>query len=178
MKFIPLPLAGAYAIEREEHVDARGFFSRTYCRKGFAEAGLDFDVIQVSLSGNVKKGTLRGLHFQVPPYGEAKLVSCVRGAIFDCIVDFRPDSPTYLRHLTMELEEFGAMLYIPAGFAHGYQTLHDDCIVQYHIGTAYVPEAGSGLRWNDPALAIAWPECEGRTISEKDRNWALLESGK
>lgn len=177
MKFTELPLRGSYLIECENRADKRGFFARTYCREEFARHGVDFEIKQANLSVNQKKGTLRGLHFQRSPHREIKLVSCVRGGIFDCIVDLRKDSPTYLKHIGVTLPALGAMLYVPMDFAHGYQTLEDDTAVQYQVSEFYAPGAEGGLRWDDPALGIKWPECGERIISEKDRSHPLLEAG-
>ena len=176
MRFTELSLKGAYLIEREDREDARGFFARTYCRREFADHGIDFEIKQGNLSVSRKTGTLRGLHYQRPPHREIKLVSCIRGAIFDCIVDLRKDSPTYLRHIGVELRELGSMLYVPMDFAHGFQTLADDTAVQYQVSAFYHPEAEAGLRWDDPILDIDWPDCAERTISDKDRAYPLLEA--
>ena len=175
MKFTALELPGSYIIEREDLVDNRGFFARTFCREEWSRKGIDFEIKQCNVSWSKKQGTLRGLHFQKPPHAEIKLISCLKGAIWDCIVDVRPDSPTYRRHFGMELSAFGKMLYIPEGFAHGFQSLEDDSVVEYKVSTFYAPEAEAGLRWDDPKLRIAWPSCQNRTISDKDANWALLD---
>lgn len=174
MKFTELDLPGAYIIEREDRGDERGFFARIYCREEFARYGIDFEIKQANMAASRKKGTLRGLHYQKPPHAEIKLVSCVRGAVFDCIVDIRPDSPTYLKHTGVVLPAFGAMLYVPEGFAHGYQTLEDETVVQYQVSSFYAPGAEAGLRWDDPALGIRWPECAGRVVSGKDMAWPLV----
>lgn len=174
MKFTELDLRGAYIIECEERSDARGYFARTYCHREFAEHGLDFTVVQSNRSGNAKAGTTRGMHFQQRPNGEIKLVSCVRGSVFDCIVDVRADSPTYLRHVSVILQEGGPMLYIPAGFAHGYQTLEDGAVVEYMVGAFYATDSESGLRWNDPLLNIDWPIKDNVVVSAKDATIPLL----
>lgn len=174
MKFTALELPGAYLIEHENRMDERGFFARTYCREELARQGLDFEIKQCNLSWSLRKGTLRGMHYQKEPHAEIKLVSCVKGAIWDCIVDIRPDSPTYLRHVGVELVAFGKALLVPKGFAHGFQTLEDDTAVQYQVSAFYAPGAEVGLRWNDPALAIAWPKCGTRIVSDKDRAHPLL----
>lgn len=174
MRFLPTRLDGAFLIELEPHRDERGSFARLWDGALFAERGLEPALAQVSVSSNPAAGTLRGLHFQLPPYEETKLVRCLGGAIFDVIVDRRAGSPTYLRWEGFELSaENGRQLYIPKGFAHGFETLADDCEVLYFISTPYTPTAAAGLRWNDPALAIAWP-FEPRVISERDRTWPLL----
>ena len=172
MRFLPTQLPDAYLLELERHKDERGFFARTWCRDELQEHGLVADLAQCSISRSSRAGTLRGMHFQTAPHEEAKLVRCVAGAIFDVILDLRVDSPTYLRWLGVELdEEGGTALYVPKGFAHGFQTLADDAEVFYMISDRYVPEASSGVRWNDPAFAIDWPHADVRTISERDRAW-------
>lgn len=175
MKFTKLELPGAYLIEREDRVDERGFFARTYCREEFAREGIDFEIKQANMSLSKFNGTLRGLHYQKPPHGEIKLITCLKGAIFDCIVDVRPESPTYLRHVGVRLPAFGPMLYVPEGFAHGYQTLEDDTVIQYQVSAFYTPGAEAGLRWSDPRLGIEWPDCGKRVISEKDAVAPLLQ---
>jgi dTDP-4-dehydrorhamnose 3,5-epimerase len=173
MRFVETELSGAYIVELEERVDDRGFFARIWCRDEFAEHGLTAELAQCSLSRTAAAGTLRGMHFQRPPHEEAKLVRCSRGAIFDVIVDLRPGSPSLGRWLGVELEESaGRALYVPEGFAHGFQTLVDDVDVVYMISTPYVPEAASGVRWDDPFFAIEWPPVERRVLSERDRSWA------
>jgi dTDP-4-dehydrorhamnose 3,5-epimerase len=172
VKFVPLELEGAYVIELEPYRDERGFFARTWCREEFAEHGLTPVVAQCSTSHNEHAGTLRGMHFQHPPHAEAKLVRCTRGAIFDVIVDLRPGSPTLARWAGVELtEERGNAIYVPEGFAHGFQTLTDDADVLYMISVSYAPDAASGVRWDDPAFGIEWPEAAERTISDRDRAW-------
>lgn len=174
MKFTALPLGGAYLIEREDRRDERGFFARTFCRRELAAHGLDFEIRQCNISMSLKKGTLRGMHFQRAPHREIKLVSCLGGAVFDCVVDLRQGSPTYLRHHAVVLEAFGPALYVPEGFAHGIQTLADDTVLEYKVSADYAPGAEGGLRWDDPKLGIVWPECAGRVISDKDRSHPLL----
>lgn len=145
-------------MDLERHADERGFFARTWCRHEFEEHGLDPAVVQCNLSHNPRRGTLRGLHWQTPPHAEVKLVRCSRGAIWDVMVDLRPDSATYTRHFGAELtEENGRALYIPEGFAHGFVTLVDDSDVVYQMSALYEPSAGRGARWNDPAFGITWP---------------------
>ncbi|HVM42846.1 MAG TPA: dTDP-4-dehydrorhamnose 3,5-epimerase [Gemmatimonadales bacterium] len=158
MIFTPTPLAGGWVVDLERHADERGFFARTWCRHEFEEHGLDPAVVQCNLSHNPRRGTLRGLHWQTPPHAEVKLVRCSRGAIWDVMVDLRPDSATYTRHFGAELTEAnGRALYIPEGFAHGFVTLVDDSDVVYQMSALYEPSAGRGARWNDPAFGIAWP---------------------
>lgn len=165
-------LAGAFVIELEKHSDHRGFFARTFCEREFASHGLNSRYVQCSLSFNLSKGTLRGMHFQTEPYQEVKLVRCCRGSIYDVIIDLRPASPTFKQHFGVELSaENGKMLYAPAGFAHGFQTLEDNTEVFYQISQFYAPEYARGVRWNDPAFGIAWPAAE-RTIHERDQSYA------
>jgi dTDP-4-dehydrorhamnose 3,5-epimerase len=172
MKFVPLELADAYLIELEPHGDDRGFFARTWCRDEFIAHGLDPAVAQCSMSRNARAGTLRGMHFQRRPHAEVKLVRCSRGAIFDVVVDLRPGSPTHTAWFGAELtEELGNAMYVPEGFAHGFQTLTDGTDVVYMISTPYAPDAAAGVRWDDPAFGIHWPEAAERTISERDRAW-------
>ena len=176
MRFEETPLAGAFVIELEPHADDRGFFARAYCAREFEEHGLAPRVVQANLSYNRSKGTLRGMHYQAPPAGEAKLVRCIRGAIHDVIVDLRPDSPTYLQHIGVDLTaENRRALFVPATFAHGFQTLEDEVEVFYQVSEFYTPGAEQGLRHDDPALGISWP-LEVSEISDKDRSWDLLET--
>ena len=176
MRFEETPLAGAFVIELEPHADDRGFFARAYCAREFEEHGLEPRVVQANLSYNRSKGTLRGMHYQAPPAGEAKLVRCIRGAIHDVIVDLRPDSPTYLQHVGVDLTaENRRALFVPALFAHGFQTLEDEVEVFYQVSEFYTPGAERGLRHDDPALGISWP-LEVSEISDKDRSWDLLET--
>jgi len=167
-------LAGAFILDVEERRDSRGFFARTYCRDEFEAHGLDPDLVQGNLSYNNLGGTVRGIHFQFPPAAETKVVRCTRGALVDVIVDLRPESPTYLRHVAVELTaDNRRSLYVPRRFAHGYQSLEDGTEVTYLTGTRYTPALESGLRHDDPALAIAWP-LPPIELSEKDRTWGLL----
>lgn len=169
MEFQPTPLDGAYVIVPERKTDERGFFVRTWCRQEFSSRGLCTDWVQSSISFNRRAGTLRGLHFQKAPFEETKLVQCIAGAIFDVIVDLRPSSSTYLRWFSIELSRAnGLMLYIPQGYAHGFQTLEDDTEVSYQITPSYQPASAVGLRWDDPALGIVWPKIARRIISPKD----------
>src|SRR5215813_11735551 len=158
MKFAPTLIPGVVKIALEPQTDARGSFARTYCEATFLSHGLEPVDIQCNISVNSKRGTLRGLHFQAPPAEEAKLVRCVRGRLLDVAVDLRRDSPTFRQWVGVELDgERGNGLYIPRGCAHGFLTLVDDTVVDYHMGAAYVAELARGVRWNDPAFAIAWP---------------------
>jgi dTDP-4-dehydrorhamnose 3,5-epimerase len=174
MKFHEIPLAGAFIIEAEVHQDHRGFFGRTFCQKELRAAGLFEHIAQCSVSHNLQRGTLRGLHFQREPHAEDKIVSCTRGAIFDVIVDLRPNSPTFGRHFGKELTaESPLSLYVPKGCAHGFQTLTANATVFYMMSTFYVPETSAGIRWNDPDLGIHWPIDE-RILSERDANLPTL----
>ncbi|MGA2320201.1 MAG: dTDP-4-dehydrorhamnose 3,5-epimerase [Solirubrobacteraceae bacterium] len=170
MRFTQTPLPGVWVIELELLGDERGWFARTFDAEEFRSRGLDDRVVQCSASFNARRGTLRGMHYQAEPHGESKLVRCVRGAIFDVAVDLRAESPTYARWHGLKLGSGNRLaLYIPAGMAHGFQTLSDDCEVLYQMGHQYVPEAARGVRWDDPAFAIEWPPVEGtRVISERD----------
>jgi dTDP-4-dehydrorhamnose 3,5-epimerase len=170
MQFRSLDISGLWLVELEKLEDERGFFSRLFCSDTFREHGLCADYPQWSVSFNRKRGTLRGLHFQAAPHQEAKLVSCMRGAVFDVAVDVRPTSPSRGKWVAVELSaDKGAAFYIPEGFAHGFQTLTDDAEVLYHISQRHHPEAGRGVRWDDPDLAIAWPSAPERVISSRDR---------
>jgi dTDP-4-dehydrorhamnose 3,5-epimerase len=170
LKFVETPLAGAYVVELEPVTDARGSFARTYCKSEFTAFGIDFEIAQMSVSHNARSATLRGLHYQLAPFEEAKLVSCPRGALMDVVVDLRRDSHTFGAWHAEELSASnGRMMFIPEGFAHGFQTLADDTLVTYAISTPYVPEASGGVRWDDPELGIEWPSSDDRTISERDR---------
>jgi dTDP-4-dehydrorhamnose 3,5-epimerase len=171
MRFQKLDLAGAYLVQPERHEDERGYFARTWCRETFAREIGDVDFVQTSQSFNRRAGTLRGLHFQAAPFSESKLVRCIRGAIYDVIVDIRPQSPSCGQWQAVELtEENGASLFIPDGFAHGFQTLEDNAEVAYQISAYYRPEAARGIRWNDRTLNVRWP-LPVSTMSVRDREW-------
>jgi dTDP-4-dehydrorhamnose 3,5-epimerase len=171
MEFHSTRLRDAYLIHLEPARDKRGFFARTFCVKEFASFGLETNYPQHSISFSAHKGTLRGMHYQREPYSEAKLVRCTRGAILDVIIDVRPDSPTYRRWQEFELSSAnGHQLYIPKGFAHGFQTLSDDVEVSYLISTPYAPELATGIRYDDPTFGIGWPLAVAE-ISEKDLHW-------
>lgn len=175
MKFIPAPLAGAFVIEMEAVEDDRGFFARTVCVEQFALHGLNAGFVQQSVSFNARAGTLRGLHYQAAPHEEEKLVRVTSGAIFDVIVDLRRDSPTWGKCFGVELTAANhRQLYIPRGFAHGFQTLCRETEILYQMTVPFAPQSGRGIRWDDPRLAIAWPACDERTISEKDRSLPYL----
>lgn len=177
MRFTPTPLPGAWVIELEQLSDERGWFARSFDVEEFAAHGLDPTVEQCNVSFNPRRGTLRGMHYQADPHGESKLVRCVRGAIFDVAVDLRGHSPSRCQWHAVELSaENRLAYYIPAGFAHGFQTLTDDCEVLYQMGHGYVPQAARGVRFDDPALGIQWPAVDReRTISEKDMTYPDLE---
>lgn len=171
MIFSAAPLCGVYVIEMEKYTDERGYFARSWCATEFAEYHLDAHLVQCSVSFNRSAGTLRGMHFQVPPYGETKLVRCTRGIMFDVALDLRPHSPTFLKWFGAELTaENGKMLYIPKGFAHGFQTLADATEVLYQMPDYYVPEAARGVRWNDSLFGINWPRTV-TTISRRDQEF-------
>lgn len=158
MRFVETGLPGALVVEPEPFADARGLFARTWCAREFSAHGLVSQFVQGSTSFNARRGTLRGMHFQAPPHAEVKLVRCTRGAIHDVIVDLRPASPTYTRHFAIPLTAANRVaLYIPEGFAHGFQALEDDTEVLYQMSAVFVPEAARGVRWNDPAFGIDWP---------------------
>jgi dTDP-4-dehydrorhamnose 3,5-epimerase len=172
LNFFATKLKGAFVIEPERLEDERGFFARTWCEREFAAHGLDPRCVQCSISFNRKKGTLRGLHYQVAPGEEAKLVRCTRGAIYDVMVDLRPDSQTFGQWFSVELTaENRKMLFVPRNCAHGYLTLQDDTEIFYQISAFYAPECARGIRWNDPAFGISWP-AEVRVISDRDRNYS------
>ena len=174
MIFTETPLAGAFVVDLEPLRDDRGFFARTYCRREFEARGLLATVAQCNVSVSRARGTLRGMHYQVAPAVEAKLVRCTRGRIHDVIVDMRPDSPTYLRHFGVELgAESRRALYVPGLFAHGFLTLTDDAEVTYQVSEFYTPKAERGLRYDDPALAIDWP-VPVAVLSDKDLAWPPL----
>jgi dTDP-4-dehydrorhamnose 3,5-epimerase len=174
MRFIETPLNGAWVVDLDLLGDERGWFSRTFDAEEFAARGLNPAVVQCNASFNAREGTLRGMHYQAEPHGESKLVRCVRGAIFDVAVDLREGSPTLRRWHGVQLSaENRLAFYIPPGLAHGFQTLTPDAEVLYQMGHPYVPEAARGVRWDDPAFAIEWPEPAGeRTISERDGAFA------
>ncbi len=169
MKFTPAKIPGVWIVEQERFADDRGYFARTWCAEEFAAHGLNSRLLQCSTSFNLKRGTLRGLHFQAAPHAEDKLVRCTRGAIFDVAVDLRPDSPTYKQWVGVELSETnGLALYIPQGFAHGFQTVTDNSEVFYQMSHLYHPTAGKGWRWNDPAFGITWPIPSAPILSPRD----------
>jgi dTDP-4-dehydrorhamnose 3,5-epimerase len=177
MRFERTPLAGAFLVELERKHDERGFFARAFCAAEFGEQGLHASMVQANLSHSERKGTLRGMHYQVAPANEPKFVRCIRGAVWDVIVDMRPDSPTYLQHFAVELSaDNHRALYIPDLFAHGNQSLTDAAELFYLTGGFYTPGCERGVRYDDPALGIEWP-LPVTTISDKDRAWPLLTNG-
>ena len=171
MIFKETQLKGAFIVEIEKREDVRGFFARVWCEKEFEARGLSFQPVQANIAFNVKKGTLRGMHYQVAPYEEAKLIRCIRGALYDVIVDLRPESSTYKQWIGVELTaKSHTMLYVPEGFAHGYQTLEDNTEGFYQVSQFYHPEAERGLRYDDPSFGIKWPMYV-QVISDKDKRW-------
>jgi dTDP-4-dehydrorhamnose 3,5-epimerase len=169
VKLRPTALSGAFVIEPERHEDARGYFTRTFCRDELRAARLFTEIAQSSISFNRKRGTLRGLHFQADPQAEEKIVSCTRGAVLDVIVDLRPGSETFARYVAEELTpENGFAMYVPKGFAHGFQTLEDGATLAYSISVPYVASASAGVRWDDPDIGVRWP-LEATMISDRDR---------
>ena len=175
MIFTETALAGAYILDLEPRPDERGFFARAFCQKEFEAHGLKPVIAQANVAFNHHKGTLRGMHFQFPPAAETKVVRCTRGAILDIIVDLRPESPTYLQHVAVELNEDNhRALYVPERFAHGYQVLRDKTETSYQVGEFYTPGSEGGLMYNDPRLGLCWPQ-PVTVISEKDQRWQLLD---
>lgn len=174
MTFRELPQAGAFVIDPDRVEDDRGFFARTWCAEEFASRGLNPRLAQCSVSYNRRAGTLRGMHFQADPHAEAKLVRCTRGGIYDVIIDLRPDSPTFRSWAGVELTaDNRRLLYIPEGFAHGFQTLADDTEVFYQISVPYHTASARGVRWDDPAFGIRWPRPIA-VISPRDAAYPLL----
>jgi dTDP-4-dehydrorhamnose 3,5-epimerase len=175
MRFVPTRVQGVTIVELEPRRDDRGGFVRTFCEQEFAAAGLPFRVVQANLSTNAAALTLRGLHFQRAPHGEPKIVSCLRGRIFDVAVDVRPDSATYLEWEAVEMGPgLDRIVHLGDGIAHGFLTLEPDSEVHYLMGAPYVAEAADGLRWDDPAIGIAWPAAPA-IVSERDRGYRLIE---
>ncbi len=172
MNFLETQIKGAFILEPEKREDPRGTFVRTWCKKEGVAQGLNTNFVQFNVSQTKKKGTIRGLHYQVEPHAEAKLIRCMKGKLFDVIVDVRPNSPTYRKWVGIELRENDfKSLYIPEGLAHGFQTLEDDTEVFYPVTTFYDPESERGIRWNDPFFDIAWPLSADSIISDKDQRW-------
>lgn len=174
--FDPLQLAGAALVRLDRHEDSRGFFARAVCMDEFRAHGLPGSFVQSSISWNRRRGTLRGLHFQWPPSQEGKLVRCVRGAIYDVLLDLRPMQPTYLRHQAVSLDEDNRdAVFVPSGVAHGFQTLADDTEVLYQMSDAHAPALAGGVRWNDDAFGIRWPLSGDIVIAERDATWPDFE---
>jgi dTDP-4-dehydrorhamnose 3,5-epimerase len=174
MRFIATKLEGAWIVEPEPKEDERGIFARTFCAREFANHGLAETFVQCNTSWNARKGTVRGLHYQLPPSCEAKLVRCTAGSLWDVMIDLRPDSQTFRQHVGVELSALNRRaLYIPEMFAHGFQAIEDGTEVFYQMSEFYAPELATGLRYDDPKLAIVWP-LSVTSISEKDRDWPLL----
>lgn len=175
MKFKKLKIEGAYLIEFDELKDERGSFTRQFCKKELSEIGIDFDIKQANISKNYKKGVLRGLHYQDDPYLENKIVTCLSGSYYDVILDLRKDSNTYLQweSVILSSEKCNA-IYIPAKCAHGFFTLEDNTTLYYQLDEYFMPEHYKGVRYNDPKLDIAWPECENLIMNERDKNYPLL----
>lgn len=171
MIFRELPIAGAWLLDIERRQDDRGFFARTFCRDELANAGLQNDLVQCSVSFNKRRGTLRGMHFQTEPHQEVKLVSCLRGAIYDVLLDLRPTSKTFREWTAVELTGDNLRtVYVPEGCAHGFQTLTDDTLVSYQINERFAPDAARGVRWDDPAFNISWPDGP-KTLAPRDLSW-------
>lgn len=176
MKFYPSPLQGAFTIELDKRGDERGFFARMFCENEFRELGLETRFVQINNSLTALKGTLRGLHYQMAPKSEVKVVRCIRGALWDVILDLRAGSPTFKQWFGATLTaENRTMMYVPRGFAHGFVTLTDDTEAFYLVSEFYAPDQERGVRYNDPAHGIEWPE-EPVEVSEKDRNWPDLNA--
>lgn len=174
MIFAETKLKGAFIVDLDRKEDSRGFFARGFCEKEFEAHGLEPNVVQANVAHNIRKGTVRGMHFQFPPAAETKLVRCTRGAILDIIVDLRPESATYLQHIEVELNEDNQRaLYVPRRFAHGYQTLRDNTDTSYQVSEFYTPSAESGLMYNDPKLGLTWP-LPVSVVSDKDQKFKLL----
>jgi len=172
LKFTETPLKGAFIVDVDKIEDNRGFFARSWCQKEFEQQGLNNQLVQCNISFNAKKGTLRGMHFQTKPYEEAKLVRCTMGALFDVIIDLRQDSATFKQWFGVELSQDNRkMLFIPEGFAHGFQTLKDNTEVFYQMSHFFYTESARGVSWNDPAFNIKWPHEDNRIISDKDKSY-------
>lgn len=176
MTFRETPVKGAYIIELNPYNDERGLFVRTFCKNEFKTIGHDAEFVQFNHSITLKKGTIRGMHYQIPPFSEIKLIRCVRGSVFDVIIDIRKDSPTYLKSFAMELSEYNMLsLYIPKGMAHGFQTLENNSQLIYHHTAFYTPGYEAGIRYDDPLTGIQWP-LPVSVITDKDKNHPLLNN--
>lgn len=177
MNLRPASIHGSFHADIEPIGDDRGFFARIWDEADFARLGIPIRNVQTNLSYNRRRGTIRGLHWQVEPYGETKFVRCTRGKVFDVAVDMRPGSPTFRRWQGVVLSaEDRNLIFVPAGCAHGYQALEDGAEVNYQVSHAYVPGSETGIRWNDPTIGVEWPIREGVIVSAKDASWPLLES--
>jgi dTDP-4-dehydrorhamnose 3,5-epimerase len=175
MIFHESPLKGAFLVDLDRKEDNRGFFARAFCAKEFEQHGIPGRMVQANMSFNFKRGTVRGMHYQVAPASEPKFIRCIRGAIWDVIIDMRPDSPTYRQHFGVELSaENRRAIYIPNLFAHGNQALTDEAELLYLVGEFYTPNCERGVRYDDPAIGIKWP-IPVTVVSEKDQSWPLLE---
>ncbi len=175
MIFNETKIKGLYIIEPELKVDERGYFCRIFCRKELIKIGVDLEIVQTNKKLNKEKGTIRGMHFQKEPKAEDKIVQCIHGAIYDVAIDLRKDSLTYGQWVAEELNENNKKMFLlPKGFAHGFQTLTDDCEILYFMSEFYHPECASGVRWNDPFFNISWP-IKNPILLKKDKNWALIE---
>ena len=175
MKFNETKINGVFVIELKKHADERGWFARAWCREEFAAHGLPTDLAQTNLSHNTQRGTVRGMHFQTAPHAEAKLVRCIAGAVHDIALDLRPESPTFKQSVATELSaDNGRAVFLPEGIAHGFQTLTDDATLFYQMSAPYMPEAGSGVRWNDAAFQIEWPIAEA-IVCERDQAFKDFE---
>jgi dTDP-4-dehydrorhamnose 3,5-epimerase len=176
MKFVETPLKEAYLIEIEPISDQRGFFARSWCEKEFRDRGLTPNLVQCNISFNIKKGTLRGMHYQTKPHQEAKLVRCTQGAIYDVIIDIRPDSPTFKKWFAVELSGNNRkIIYIPEGFAHGFQTLEDNTEVFYQMSEFFYPSGARGIRWDDPEFQIEW-RLDNKIISDRDLSYSFWQN--
>lgn len=174
MQINKTPLAGIFTIQLKQKQDERGYFARTFCKKELKENGLSFNIVQINQSLTKQKGTLRGMHYQTKPKEEKKIVQCIQGKIYDVVININPKSKEYGKYFATELsEENKQLLYIPEGFAHGFQTLTNNCLVQYSMSEYYAPEYASGVAWNDPFFKISWP-ITNPTMSEKDNLWPFI----
>ena len=175
MIFNKTKISGLYIIEPELKKDERGYFSRIFCQEELARNGLDFGIVQANISLTLQKGTVRGMHFQKEPKAEAKIVRCLRGIVYDVVIDLRKESPTFEQWVAEELSgDNKKMFYIPKDFAHGFQSLTENCEMEYFMSEFYSPEHASGVRWDDPKLEIEWP-LPVSGISDKDKNWPLID---
>ena len=176
MRYTEAKIKGVYVIELDFKIDERGYFARIFCKEELIKIGIDFNIVQINRSLTRQKGTIRGMHFQKEPKAEDKIIQCLKGAVYDVVVDLRKDSLTYGKWIAVELsEENKKMFFVPKGFAHGFQTLTDNCEMQYFMSEFYSPEQVRGVRWDDPFFNIKWP-IENPILSERDKNWSLIKS--